>query len=112
MSDTFTKIIVVHKVSEPLYEYLGKQLKDDIVFYKKLSELPSPDDLVKEDPLGQYLLVFDDQITAKDMTAIAEYYVRGRKSGGGITSVFLSQSYYGVPKLIRLQLHYLILLKI
>lgn len=112
MSDTFTKIIIVHKVNEPLYDYLAKQLKDDIIFYKKLSDVPSPDDLVKEDPCGQYLMVFDDQITAKDMNIIGEYYIRGRKSGGSITSVFLSQSYYGIPKLIRLQLHYLILLKL
>lgn len=112
MWDTFSKVIVVHKVAEPLYTFLGEQLKENITFYTKLSDVPDPDELVKEDPLGQYLIVWDDQITARNMDQIAEFFIRGRKSGGGITSVFLSQSYYGIPKLIRLQLHYLILLKL
>ncbi len=32
MPDTFSKIIVVHKVDEPLYKVLEEQLKDQIVF--------------------------------------------------------------------------------
>ncbi len=112
MPDTFSKIIIVHKVDEPLYKVLEEKLKKQIVFYKKLAELPNPDMLVKDDPTGQILLVFDDQVTEKNMSKIEEFYIRGRKSGGGITSVFLTQSYFGIPKLIRLQLHYLILLKL
>jgi hypothetical protein len=112
MPDTFSKIFIVHKVDEPLYKVLEEKLKDQIVFYKKLAELPNPDLLVKDDPKGQILLVFDDQVTEKNMNKIEEFYIRGRKSGGGITSVFLTQSYFGIPKIVRLQLHYLILLKL
>ena len=50
-----------------------------MVFYKKLAELPNPDALVK-DTKGQVLLVFDDQVTERNMDKIEEYYIRDRKS--------------------------------
>jgi hypothetical protein len=62
----------------------------------------------------QILCVFDDVVnySDKEQGIIKEYYVRGRKWGKGISMCYLSQSFYRIPKIIRLQCNYLILLKL
>ena len=62
----------------------------------------------------QILCVFDDVVNYpdKEQGIIKEYYVRGRKWGKGISMCYLSQSFYRIPKIIRLQCNYLILLKL
>lgn len=57
-------------------------------------------------------MVFDDLIkgTPKEFTIINEVYLRGRKLG--ITSIFLSQSYYDTPLFIRQNVSYVIFKKI
>ena len=59
----------------------------------------------------QVLLVFDDQVAEKNQSKIEEYYIRGRKIGGGITMCYLSQSFFAIPTLIRRQFNYVIILK-
>jgi hypothetical protein len=58
--------------------------------------------------------VFDDVVnySDKEQGIIKEYYIRGRKMGRGISMCYLSQSFYRIPKIIRLQCNYLILLKL
>ena len=46
----------------------------------------------------------------KKLPIISEYFIRGRKRGASI--LFLSQSYYNTPKLIRQNINYLIILKL
>ena len=41
---------------------------------------------------------------------ISEYFIRGRKRGASI--MFLSQSYYGTPKIIRQTVNYVVILKL
>jgi hypothetical protein len=109
-SDTFGHIVVLYKQSENLYEFLRDKIgSKNITFYTKLTDLPAPNDL----NLGnkQILLIFDDQVAEKNQQKIEEYYIRGRKIGGGITMCYLSQNFYGIPTLIRRQFDYVIILK-
>ena len=41
---------------------------------------------------------------------ISEYFIRGRKRGCSL--MFLSQSYYGTPKIIRQNVNYCVILKL
>jgi hypothetical protein len=110
-TDTFGKIIVVLKAMEPLYEFLRDKIgSKNIDFYTKLTELPAPNDL----NLGnkQILLVFDDQVAEKNQQKIEEYFLRGRKVAGGVTCIYLSQNFFGIPTLIRRQFNYVIILKL
>lgn len=65
-------------------------------------------DVDELDPSHHNLVVFDDFVTAdcKTMQTITDYFIRGRKKNA--TVIFISQSYYTVPKDIRLQCSYLI----
>ena len=109
--DTFGHIIIVYKASEPLYEFLRDKIgSKNITFYTKLIELPNPIDLNMANK--QVLLCFDDQVTEKNQSKIEEYYIRGRKLYGGITSIYLSQSFFAIPTIIRRQCNYIIILKL
>jgi GTPase SAR1 family protein len=112
MPDTFNHIIVVHKMSEPLYEFLEKKIGDkNITFYKKLSELPLPEKLEKK---TQQLLIFDDMVADGDKSheIVKQYAIRCRKIGQGISMCYLSQDYHRIPKMIRLQFSHILLLKL
>ena len=109
-SDTFGKIVVVYKASEPLYEFLRDKIgSKNIDFYTSLSQLPPPNDLNMGNK--QVLLVFDDQNAVKDQSKIEEYFLRGRKVAGGITCFYLAQNYFSIPTLIRRQFNYVVILK-
>ena len=106
---TYDKIYIFCKSrDEPLYQYLGDKSKGLIEIHEDLSKLPPLNDL---NPCEQSLLIFDDMITdIKKLPIISEYFIRGRKRGASI--LFLSQSYYNTPKLIRQNINYLIILKL
>jgi hypothetical protein len=109
--DTFGHIVVVYKASEPLYEFLRDKIgSKHITFYTKLTDLPAPNDLNMGNK--QVLMVFDDCVAIKDQSKIEEYFLRGRKVGGGITMCYLSQNFFGIPTLIRRQFTYVIILKL
>jgi len=111
----FTKIwLCVKTPEEPLYQFLIdtiKEIEKDLKRKGKLDpdrelvtvvtnvgELPSVDTFDNKD---RNLVLFDDVITdAKaQLKEIEKYWVYGRKHG--ITTMFLSQSYFRIPKLIR-----------
>lgn len=107
MSGTFEEIIIcLRSKAEPLYELLEKKGKGLIKFY----ENSVPD--INEFKTGETrLIVFDDLILDKKLlTQIGEYFVRSRKYNMSVA--FLSQSFYGIPKLIRLNANYIVLKKI
>ena len=109
--DTFGHIVVVYKSSEPLYEFLRDKIgSKNITFFTKLTDLPLPNALNMGNK--QVLMVFDDQVATKDQSKIEEYFLRGRKVGGGITMCYLSQNFFGIPTLIRRQFNYVIILKL
>ena len=108
-NDTWAHIYIVTKSSEPLYDYLEKQLKyKNIDIFYDISKLPLPKDL--PNPEEQKLVIFDDCVSMKNQSTIVDYFIYGRKKN--ITSFYLSQSYYGIPKAIRAQCSYLLIVKV
>lgn len=103
---TFHRIIICVKNSdEPLYNLLLEKCPE-VEFYES-GHIPDIDEF---DSSEQSLLVFDDLVLEKDQSAISEYFIRGRKLN--ITCIYISQSYYKVPKLIRINCRYIILKKL
>ena len=110
--NTFGHIYVCYKAPEPLYQFLEKSIgADRITFFTQLSKFILPQDVPKD---KQVLMLFDDCVTysEKDQQLISEYFIRGRKIGRGVSMCYLSQSFFRIPKIIRLQCNYLILLKL
>jgi len=112
MQNTWGHIFVVYKASEPLYEFLAKQIGEkNITFFTNIAKFPPLNDLPRD---RQILCIFDDCVTLpeKSQEIIKEISVRGRKHGKGVSLFYLTQSFYRVPRLIRLQFNYLVLLKL
>ena len=110
--NTFAHIAIVNKgIEEPLYEMLKDELKGRISFYT-LQNFPPMNVLCKDkDKDEQWLVVYDDIVNdCKNDNNIRNYFIAGRKMQ--LSQVFLTQSYYQVPKIIRQQLTYILLLKL
>jgi hypothetical protein len=104
---TFADITIVTKnKSESLYDFLASK-SDRIMIKEGLENLPQLDKFDKE---LNHLVVLDDLVLTKDQSRIESYFCRGRKLNASI--VYLSQSYFRVPKFIRQNLNYLVLLKL
>lgn len=105
--NTFTKLIVCTKsADEPLYNYIKAQLGEFVQFYEN-GNIPSIEEFKKQNN-DQTLVVFDDLVLDKKANQkIGEYFIRSRKLG--MTCAYLSQSYFGIPKLIRSNADYIFL---
>jgi hypothetical protein len=57
-----------------------------------------------------HLVVWDDLVLSKDLSMVENYYIRARKLNCSV--IFLSQSYFRIPKIIRNNCSYMILLKL
>jgi hypothetical protein len=57
-----------------------------------------------------HLVVFDDLVLSKDLSPVEQYYIRARKLNCSV--IFLSQSYFRIPKIIRGNCSYLAILKL
>jgi hypothetical protein len=57
-----------------------------------------------------HLVVFDDLVLQKDLGKPEHFYMRARKKNCSVA--FLSQSYYDIPKFIRKNSNYLVLLNL
>jgi hypothetical protein len=110
---SFCHIHVFHQIQEALYDLLADKCKDNITFYTRLCDMPEPKDLQPKD--GHNLVIFDDcmALSVKDQQKIINYFIIGRKVNGGIglSSIYISQSYFAIPQRIRAQLNYIFLLK-
>jgi hypothetical protein len=106
---TFDNIYIFCKSKdEALYQYLADKSKGLIEIHEDLKDLPAINDLKT---CKQTLIIFDDMVTdIKKHPLISEYFIRGRKKSASI--MFLSQSYYNTPKIIRQNVNYLIILKL
>jgi ABC-type dipeptide/oligopeptide/nickel transport system ATPase component len=108
MPDTFEKIRIITKCkAEPIYEWLEDKLKDhDFKIEEGIGSLPDLDSL---DKTVNNLIVLDDLVneSAKAQRPICDYVIRCRKKNCSL--IYISQSYYAVPKLIRDNINYLIL---
>jgi hypothetical protein len=116
---TFEHVVICNRgIEEPLYEYMRKQLepKGQITFFT-LETMPDVEKLhaMRKHKKDEYLVIFDDIITDLNLSKkyrelLKTYFIVGRKRH--MTIMFLSQSYYEIPKMIRLNITYLVLLKI
>ncbi len=73
----------------------------------KLNQIPHPDSLTKT---KKHLVIFDDIITLHNQSAVESYFVFGRHNN--VSVIYLSQSYFDLPRIIRLNANYLILFKL
>ena len=79
-----------------------------IEIHESLEKLQALNDLK---PCEQTLIIFDDFITdIKKFPIISEYFIRGRKRCCSL--MFLSQSYFNTPKVIRQNINYCVVLKL
>ncbi len=107
MTDTFQHIFIYTKnPSEPLYEFLKEQLKNHCTL-ETITTVPSLNVIKK---YSQTMIIFDDFITEKKdvLNKLEEYVIMSRKQN--FTCVFLTQSFYPTPKIIRQNCSYLVLL--
>jgi len=100
MSDTYWKIIIITKEEEPLYTMLQERLGDDVEIYYdgKIPDLP----VLSKKESG--IVIFDDMVLSQTKK-IGEIFIRCRKQE--YAAVFISQSYFGINKLIRQNCNYI-----
>lgn len=104
---TFADItIITRNKDEPLYNFLMSKC-DQIQVKEGLTNLPQLD---KMDKRTNHLVCFDDLVLAKDQSAIENYYIRARKLNCSV--IYLSQSYFRIPKMIRNNCSYMVILKL
>ena len=102
---TFADItIVTRNKDESLYRYLEGEF-EQIQIKEGMHSTPKLDDMKKEQ---NHLVCWDDMVLSKNLQPVEEYYMRARKKNCCV--VFLSQSYYDIPKFIRKNSTYLVLL--
>lgn len=104
---TFSTItIITRNKDEPLYKWITSKC-DQIVIKEGLSNTPKLDDFDKE---KNHLVVWDDLVLSKDLSMVENYYIRARKLNCSV--IFISQSYFKIPKIIRNNCSYMVLLKL
>jgi hypothetical protein len=104
---TFASICIITKnKEEPLYKFLEEQ-SDQIIIKEGLTNTPRLDDFDKS---LNHLVVWDDLVLSKDLSMVENYYIRARKLGCSV--IFISQSYFRVPKTVRNNCSYMVLLKL
>jgi ABC-type dipeptide/oligopeptide/nickel transport system ATPase component len=104
---TFASIHIITKnADEPLYKWIQSK-SDQIVIKEGLNNTPPLDKFDKE---LNHLVVWDDLVLAKDLSMVENYYIRARKLN--VSVIFISQSYFKIPKIIRNNCSYMVLLKL
>jgi len=102
---TFADItIVTRNKDEPLYNFLSGEY-DQIQVKEGMHNTPKLDDMDKK---HNHFVCWDDLVLSKCLQPVEEYYMRARKKNTSVC--FLSQSYYDIPKFIRKNSTYLVLL--
>jgi ABC-type dipeptide/oligopeptide/nickel transport system ATPase component len=104
---TFASIcIITRNKDEPLYKFLEEK-SDQIIIREGLQNTPKLDDMDKK---NNHLVVWDDLVLSKDLSMVENYYIRARKLNCSV--IFISQSYFKIPKVIRNNCSYMVLLKL
>ncbi len=108
-------VLCAKDTEEPLYnDYLiknlrklEKQVKEPILSVcNEIADIPHIDEF---DPKKKNVILLDDQILSKNEN-VKEIFLRGRKKG--ITTIYISQSFFHCDKFIRSNLDYVILTSI
>lgn len=96
------KYILLANYYDELAEKMGVPLTDLFEVGNKADDIVDVDDLNKS---ISNLVIFDDLVNDKDsVVKIKEHFLRGRKQN--TSYVYLSQSYFDIPKFLRLQSDY------
>lgn len=104
---TFQTInIITRNKDEPLYRWITSKC-EQITIKEGLSNTPQLDKFDKD---FNHLVVWDDLVLSKDLTMVEQYYIRARKLN--VSVIFISQSYFKIPKVIRNNCSYMVLLKL
>jgi ABC-type dipeptide/oligopeptide/nickel transport system ATPase component len=104
---TFQSItIITRNKDEPLYRWIMSKC-ESIIVREGIENTPPLDKFDKD---FNHLVCFDDLVLAKDLSKVENYYIRARKLG--VSCVFLSQSFFKIPKIIRNNSSYIVLLKL
>ena len=107
MGNTFNDIYIITKnKNEPLYEYLEDKLgKHGLSVVEGINNAPDLDkDIDKED---QTLIIMDDLVLEKNQRELEGWFTRARKLNCSL--IYISQSYFAVPPMIRKNLTYLVI---
>jgi hypothetical protein len=103
--DTFNNIYIITKnKDEPIYNFLEDKLGEKGLTITE--GIASAVDLDTLDKKEQTLIVLDDLVLEKNQKAIEEYFIRARKLNCSV--IYISQSYFAVPRIIRQNLTYLV----
>lgn len=104
LSKCFTKIVICTKTNEILYDHL-KDTVDNVQIFEEGS-VPAMSEFDTE---TSKLIIFDDLVLEPKKTQgqIGQFFIRGRKQGWSM--MYISQSYFGIPKTIRINSQYVIL---
>lgn len=104
---TFSTItIITRNKDEELYNWITSKT-DRIQIYEGLHNTPKLDDFDKDE---NHLVVWDDLVLSKDLSSVENYYIRARKFG--VSCIFISQSFFKIPKNIRGNCSYMVILKL
>jgi|TARA_R110000782_G_scaffold259912_1_gene350974 ABC-type dipeptide/oligopeptide/nickel transport system ATPase component len=106
MNGTFQNIHIITKnKDEPLYNFIEDKLgKQGLTITEGIGSAPDLDSFNKKE---QSLIVMDDLVLEKNQKTLEQYFIRARKLNCSL--VYISQSYFSVPKMIRQNLNYLII---
>ena len=116
--NNFTMIFIYAKeINEPLYanlidiyQHIGRKFDREIVtFSNSIKDVPPIEQFDKRE---KNLVIFDDLVneTSKNLKNISDLFCMGRKRN--ISTIFISQSYFKVPMIIRQNVNYVMLKKI
>jgi hypothetical protein len=114
--NTFSKVIIIcRSAHEPLYIHLRETCDPEVldIYEFQKDGIPGPDEYKSQH--GNALVVFDDLVSlnSKQLEPVVDWFIRGRKIGEfGCSLMFLTQSYYRVPKAVRLQANIIMIKKL
>ena len=104
---TFSDITIITKnKDESLYKFLAG-VSEQIQIKEGLHNTPALDKFSKD---TNHLVCFDDLCLQKDQSMIEQYYIRARKLNCSV--IYLSQSFFRIPKIIRTNCSYMVILKL
>lgn len=111
MNNTYWHVyLVCPNTTQTLYKYISDKLGDGITICPSMAELGPAKEL---EPIGKpKLVIFDDLITSNKATLklISDFFVAGRHSQ--CACIFLTQSFFDTPKILRLNCNYIMLRRI
>lgn len=117
MPNTFDFIVLIcRSVEEPLYQYLIKKCRGMIhtVEIDSKTPVPSLDEIIqfKQSSNDNILVIYDDLValSPKRQEPIEDAFIRARKFG--VSLMYLTQSYFRTPKVIRLNCNICIIKKV